>query len=54
MSIGFQFGQNFLLDEEALVVSDGNGACIGAVQGWPDESVDSYLLGGRFISGFYV
>ncbi|KLO06318.1 acid protease [Schizopora paradoxa] len=54
MQVGFQFGQNFLLDQEVLVIDSGNGTCTGAIQGWPDETTDSYLLGGSFISGFYV
>lgn len=52
-SLALQFGQTFVLDQSNLIIQNGS-SCVGAIQGWPDNSTTSFLFGGRFISSLYL
>ena len=47
-------GQGFPIDESLLVQQQSDGSCIGAVQAWPDSTVNNFLLGSNFISAYYL
>jgi hypothetical protein len=51
-TLSFSFGgENFAFNN--LVIKNGDGSCLGAVQAWPDDT-NEFLLGSRFISAFYL
>ncbi|KAH8120729.1 acid protease [Phellopilus nigrolimitatus] len=55
LSVSFTFsGQAFPIDQNQLIVKQSDGTCVGAIQAWPDSSVNSFLLGSNFISAFYL
>ncbi|KAI0791796.1 aspartic peptidase domain-containing protein [Abortiporus biennis] len=54
-SFGFIVGtQTFTLDTSDLIVKQGDGSCLSAIEGWTDTTNSQYLLGARFISSVYL
>ncbi|KAF7791422.1 hypothetical protein EIP86_002438 [Pleurotus ostreatoroseus] len=46
--------QNFIMDQNVLVVELPDGSCVSAIEGWTDPTVTTYLFGSRFISTIYL
>ncbi|GJE94186.1 acid protease [Phanerochaete sordida] len=54
-SFGFLVGsQTFVLNPEQLILQQGNGTCVSAIEGFTDSSLTQYLVGSRFISTIYL
>lgn len=37
-----------------LILKSADGSCVGAIEGWSDETVNDYLLGSAFMSNAYI
>ncbi|THV04778.1 acid protease [Dendrothele bispora CBS 962.96] len=55
MNLTLTFGNvSVTLDKDQLVLQQGDGGCIGAIQEWTDPSIDMYLLGSLYIANIYL
>lgn len=55
----FSFGllvgsQTFVLNPDQLILKQGNGTCVSAIEGFTDSALTQYLVGSRFISTIYL
>lgn len=54
-SFGFVVGtQTFVMSPEQLVLPQGDGTCLSAVEGLVDSGATQYIVGARFISTIYL
>ena len=46
--------QTFTLDQNSLIINQGDGTCISGIEGWTDTTVTTYLFGSRFLCTVYL